>query len=411
MNVDDTTDEKLAYLQNLFPSANAEVLLDLLVSCNGSVRDATLLLDLSEEGTQLEEQRSPPRKVAKVKGQQSLSSFLPLQSLYNRQSRPSGKPIILYGKKDIELELKYCTYHTDVLPEELANRLLKFTMNEQNSKPNEFYLFGNKCVSNCRSAIYSNLSAEEDDYYYNGMRVQTVNRFNDDMVITRSIIEKLVNEQLQKRLTLPFQTKPGDWKSPVVISNIYAKDSDLQWHSDRMTYIGPHSVIATLSLGFSRGVRFRRVYPSNSQIYTVMPEHNSVLIMHAGCQEEFKHCVPPLPKNHQISKSAINPISQTTRVSLTFRDYKVNTYEPVHCDKCGYPMDLRRIYKTPEKRGHYIWLCTKSYTAGNGLNNKQECGGLKFARFNHPLPTTTTESEGSFWVADDDFEALKFCTK
>lgn len=86
-------------------------------------------------------------------------------------------------------------------------------------------------------------------------------------------------------------------------------------HTDSMTYLGPYTTIASLSLGVERVFRIR---PYTSREDTAGAErrgehapplgshsasvrtlnlplpHNSLLIMHAGMQEGFKHSVPPI---------------------------------------------------------------------------------------------------------------------
>lgn len=81
------------------------------------------------------------------------------------------------------------------------------------------------------------------------------------------------------------------------------------FHSDVLQYLGPFPTIASLTLGCTRPFRLRPFLPSgnntNSSDQPVAPPpqirtldiilpHNSLLIMHAGCQERYKHAVPPM---------------------------------------------------------------------------------------------------------------------
>ena len=68
-------------------------------------------------------------------------------------------------------------------------------------------------------------------------------------------IEKVVNEELQKRRRYPLEwggsAKTGEaWKANVAASNRYegAKEN-VGAHSDQLTYLGPFATIASLSLG------------------------------------------------------------------------------------------------------------------------------------------------------------------
>lgn len=69
------------------------------------------------------------------------------------------------------------------------------------------------------------------------------------------------------------------------------------WHSDVLSYLGPYCTIASLSLGVSRPFRLRLSAipppgsPSHRTLEIQLP-HNSLLILHAGCQELFKHTIP-----------------------------------------------------------------------------------------------------------------------
>lgn len=97
-------------------------------------------------------------------------------------------------------------------------------------------------------------------------------------------------------------------------------------HTDSMTYLGPYATIASLSLGVERTFRIRAYAPSPPAHPPAAPSapgpgigagpappppppqspaaaartlniplpHNSLLIMHAGMQEGYKHSVPPV---------------------------------------------------------------------------------------------------------------------
>lgn len=398
----DTTDEKLAKLVTLFPDYEKEALLDILVSCNGSIREVTLLID--GDYSKLKEIESQ-RKRLKTKSQQTLLSCFSSSSTISAGTLPrgsSGKPINLYTKSDIESTLRYCTYHPNIFPDQLAESLLKMGLEDDAAAPNEFYLFGNRCVSNHKTRIYSN-QPNGSSMNYNGKKVKNVGAYTDELAMAQVIIEETVNTALGQRKVLPFQVKPGNWNVQTVLCNIYGRESNLDWHSDRLTHIGAHAVIASVSLGFSREFRVRKVYPTNSQVYSIHPSHNSLLIMHAGFQEEYKHCVPFLPKRRAIPADEMHPISGTSRVNLTYRNYTMG--QNPTCEKCGYPMELRRAFKDPKKRGKYLWQCAKSYTDQNGFKEGNECRGTRFARLNCDPPYTNDERLCSTWLADDDYEA------
>lgn len=101
----------------------------------------------------------------------------------------------------------------------------------------------------------------------------------------------------------------GDYNS--VLLNRYANDQDsVSWHSDDEPEMESAHPIASLSLGASREFLIRPVKRKSKsknavQIYTLTS--GSLLIMPAGFQQSFQHCVP----KSQMPCSA--------RVNLTFR--------------------------------------------------------------------------------------------
>ena len=146
-----------------------------------------------------------------------------------------------------------------------------------------------------------------------------------------------------------------------------------------MTYLGPRAVIGSLSLGVAREFRVRKIAPrdegdqgSNStdkkadgsradtegQISIHLP-HNSLLVMHAEMQEEWKHSIAPA--------QAIDPhpIAKNKRINITYRCYK-DSLNPRFTPKCycEVPTVLRCVQRKKENRGRYMWQCHVSYTPG-----------------------------------------------
>lgn len=81
-------------------------------------------------------------------------------------------------------------------------------------------------------------------------------------------------------------------------------EQSVGWHSDQLTHLGPFPTIASLTLGCTRPFRLRPFSPTSLPPIDGAPSimrtleitlpHNSLLIMHGGTQECFKHCVPPM---------------------------------------------------------------------------------------------------------------------
>lgn len=416
------TEQKISTLISLYEefipkSTDTEsFLLEILTACNGSVKDASSMLNdtlavtqhVDDQGHGKGKRTFDTEKGVKrsYKAQKSLNHFIKDESLKLKpvsadfQTKTSGRAIELYTKEDIESNVKYVTFHEKVLPEELANSLLRQLLAElEGFSPYEFHLFGNKCSSNHTSKKYSSdpgILEGKDKLYYNNRR-STVYEYNDLLKAAQLLIEDLVNEVIQKFEPLPFQVTAPNWKGDVVLVNKYEKWEHLLWHSDRLTSIGPQPVVASLSLGCVREFRVRRGYPSDSQIYVLRPPHNSLIIMHAGFQEEYRHCVSQQTNNQATN---LHSISKDIRFNLTYRDYLKRYMEHApKCLKCGNPMDLRRAFKDPQRRGQYIWQCSSHYSG-------VDCGGVRLADFgSDTLVVENNLKEGSRWLADDDVEA------
>ena len=153
------------------------------------------------------------------------------------------------------------------------------------------------------------------------------------------------------------------------------------YHSDQLTYLGPRAVIGSLSLGVAREFRVRKAVPretdaSNAskrtgpsedggraddegQISIHLP-HNSLLVMHAEMQEEWKHSIAPA--------QAIDPhpIAGNKRINITYRHYR-DSFNPRLTPRCQCNMAvfLRCVQRKRENRGRYFWMCHASLTPGN----------------------------------------------
>jgi alkylated DNA repair dioxygenase AlkB len=95
-------------------------------------------------------------------------------------------------------------------------------------------------------------------FRYNGRKTDPPKQFLPEMEAACTHIEKVVNEELAKRIRYPLEYASicggGDgsytWRANVAASNCYegAKES-VGFHSDQLTYLGPYPTIASLSLG------------------------------------------------------------------------------------------------------------------------------------------------------------------
>ena len=80
--------------------------------------------------------------------------------------------------------------------------------------------------------------------------------------------------------------------------------------------------------------------------------HNSLLVMHAEMQEEWKH---------SIQKAAVidpHPIAGSMRINITYRHYR-ETFHPKYTPRCrcGIATVLKCVQRRKENRGRYMWMC------------------------------------------------------
>ncbi|KAK4051444.1 hypothetical protein OIV83_002928 [Microbotryomycetes sp. JL201] len=219
----------------------------------------------------------------------------------------------------------------NVLPTELANRLfLSMVAESQTWERNRWYMFDREVVSPHTTSFYVAVppDATDDDrkdfsanatHWYNG-EVRSSRPFTAEMNEAREVV--------------------GEWTPNVSAANCYTgKDEGVGWHSDVLTHLGPYPTIASLSLGVARPFRLRPFKPMASgyvlplqfqslrlpsdnskdnvlatRTLEIMLPHNSLCIMHGGCQELFKHSIPPvsamdlfrLPGSSQTFRERIN---------------------------------------------------------------------------------------------------------
>jgi len=207
-------------------------------------------------------------------------------------------------------------------------------------------------------------------------------------------VEVAVNTEIATRIKTKYPNgqklkyqSASPWKPNAAFVNCYNGGAEsVGYHSDQLTYLGPRSIIGSISLGVAREFRVRRIIPmendtskkdrpkeeadAEGQIAIHLP-HNSLLVMHAEMQEEWKHSIAPA--------QAINPhpIAGNKRINITYRDYKA-TLHPKYTPrcKCDVPAVLRVVQRKKENWGKYFWMCH----AGN-VPGKEGCTFFEWARF------------------------------
>ncbi|ESK92846.1 grf zinc finger family protein [Moniliophthora roreri MCA 2997] len=311
------------------------------------------------------------------------------------------KPPLTLGNPSMVAKHTPCTLHLSVLPAELASRLFH-TMTDASHgwKRNKWWLFERIVESPHRTSFFARRTDGIDkdaswqqaaQFWYNGRPTDPPEVFPPPMEEACEIIERLVSDELRKRPRLPLEWPgvPDDqdgllWRANVAASNCYeGRNESVGWHSDQMTYLGPMCTIASLSLGTQRNFSLREVIPAHeaqvrrAQTFNIPLPHNSLIIMHASCQERFKHSVPPQssmdlfrPAHPRTPGAPIEP--SNCRINVTFRFYRPDFRPPsIPRCKCDAPMILRpdMKHRSHESVDRYWWACyAGAQNDGKGCN-------------------------------------------
>ncbi|KAK3318495.1 GRF zinc finger domain-containing protein [Apodospora peruviana] len=419
---EESTDVKLAMLSSLHSGLDQELLLDLLLAHNGSVLAASESLNAPAAPVHHPAKKPTPRTVGP---QTSLRAFAvtTVASGKQSQSRESHKKAKLLSKKGATLHLydpldigehTPCTVLHNFLPADEANDLLTELLEESKTfRKITFKLFDNVVSSPHTSGFYVGsdyeLTQQKSEYVYNGARLEDVRKLTPHLERVKPRVQEAVNREIQERIRTKYGGKklkyqsPNPWCPNAAFVNCYnAPEENVGWHSDQLTYLGPRAVIGSLSLGVTREFRVRRILPRDSsddaaeensggQIAIHLP-HNSLLIMHAEMQEEWKHSVSPAQTVDP------HPLSGNARINITYRDYKP-AFHPRHTPRCrcGIATVLRVVQRTNrnDNLGRYFWMCY----AGN-VPGQKGCSFFQWVEFDDnglpilPLSTSTATTAG-----------------
>lgn len=103
--------------------------------------------------------------------------------------------------------------------------------------------------------------------------------------------------------------------------NSYPLDSKLGWHSDAEKNMVDLSPIASLSFGFERRFRIRKM-EGHEVVFDKPLESGSLLLMEEGCQKITEHCIWPLTEKQMEEIKASYGVDwevETFRINLTYR--------------------------------------------------------------------------------------------
>ncbi|KAI9727243.1 MAG: hypothetical protein M1828_006862 [Chrysothrix sp. TS-e1954] len=420
---DDSTELKLAMLASLYPDEEQEALLEVLLASDGDLEDARRMFAPRDGGAAgarcgdelvspgYDESTISPRKkhvTERVAGyQSSLSKFTnsanPNGAPAPKAATKKGKTLHLYSPDDIAAHTP-CSIVHNFLPPSLADALLRELLEEVPTFCSETFVLFDKVVTSPHTFCFyvddwTEAERQKKEYFYNGSHVADVRKTLPEMQKTSGIVRDAVNDEIRKRISThyPRQQKlkyqsPAEWRPNTSFVNCYdgGKES-VGYHSDELTYLGPRAVIGSISLGVAREFRVRKVIPRNTQYSANDPTarkadearadtegqisihlpHNSLLVMHAEMQEEWKHSIAPA--------QAIDPhpIARNRRLNITYRWYR-ESFHPRFTPRCrcGIPTTLKCVQKQEVNRGRYMWMCHAGGTPG-----QQGCGFFQWAEF------------------------------
>lgn len=428
---DESTDIKLAILMSLHPNVGQDDLLDVLVSCDGSVEASSSLLVSQGSAANMATPKKRPAPSSCLGVQTSLSNHILTKnkdgcftnlrgSSGSRRnlSTKKGQTLHLYAPEDVAAYTP-CTIIHNFLPPDEANAVLAELLEEsKHFSRYKFQLFNRTVQSPHTACVYVSSPEEHrqqtSEYTYGGTYRSNVRQATPHLRSVSKQVQSTVNEEIQKRIRdiypegkkLKYQS-PKEWKPNAAFVNCYDGPAEsVGYHSDELTYLGPHPVIGSLSLGVEREFRVRRIVAQDddeadaeedvdSQKATSQPNqskvkkerasaradmqgqiaihlpHNSLLIMHAEMQEEWKHAIVPA---QTISP---HPIAGNRRINITYRWYR-DTLHPRYTPRCrcGQHAILRCSQRKQESRGRYMWMCYAGFAPG-----KQGCSFFQWAEF------------------------------
>ena len=366
---DETTDLKIATLASLYSAVSQDVLLDCLLSSDGSVRAASKLLD------SLCDAPSPPKGIPGLKvadRQSSLATLYqartsstqsPGTDLKSTRLTKKGQTLHLYTPEDIALHTP-CSIIHNFLPAQDAEDLLRELLDEAPTFERQTFKLFDNVVRSPHSACFYVESLEErrrqsTEYLYNGsyltvwnflsgatrtnklIILKDIRELTPHMRAVSSVVKVAVNEEIAYKMKtsyphgrkLKYQSAK-EWTPNAAFVNCYTGGAEsVGYHSDQLTYLGPRAVIGSLSLGVAREFRVRKIVArredegasekrsealradAEGQIAIHLP-HNSLLVMHAEMQEEWKHSV------HPAQAIVPHPVAGNRRINVTYRHYR-----------------------------------------------------------------------------------------
>lgn len=186
----------------------------------------------------------------------------------------------------IELPDAALMFDPNFLPREEADRLLHILQDKTPWRQDEIRIFGKTYPQPRLTALYGN---NGNTYSYSGITMEP-EPFTPDLRSLKSRVEDYSGHV--------FTT---------CLLNLYRDGSDSNgWHADDEKELGPHPVIASVSLGGTRTFHLKHRKDTTLR-YRMQLAHGSLLVMGGPMQHHWLH---QIPKTRQ---------QVTPRINLTFR--------------------------------------------------------------------------------------------
>ena len=133
-----------------------------------------------------------------------------------------------------------------------------------------------------------------------------------------------------------IKLQPNAWRAPLleikhiieacsgatfnsVLANLYRNGRDsMGWHADDEAELGDQPVIASVSLGAQRRMRWRHKQRDFASQGTDLP-NGSMLLMQGYTQHNWQHCVPKFANNSSSNSSSSSSSNFDERINLTYR--------------------------------------------------------------------------------------------
>ena len=253
----------------------------------------------------------------KINDFQDLPFILPQQEDYSYSfneteksftiSIPNGKLIFVptfFDNKTSEEYMNYFLENDSKLNWKTANwrefekeNLKQIHFENINWTHDQIKIFGKQTYIPRFSAWYGDSDAS---YSYSGLKLKP-NFWNEELLLIKNKIEKLVNVEEENSKAIKFNS---------VLMNWYRDGRDsMGWHRDAEKELGQNPVIASLNFGATRRFLLRNVNDKTQKIEFSLT-NGSLLIMAGQIQHFWQHAVP---KETKIKESRIN---------MTFRRVK-----------------------------------------------------------------------------------------